>query len=72
MQLAPLDLGDAEFLADLVGLLAGAVIVQGAGPATHVKGEVLCQTSLVPDIFEQIFQPPRRPGENLLRGMILT
>ena len=59
VQLAPLDLRDAEFLTDLVGLFAGAVIIQGAGPATHIEGEVLRQARLVPDIFEQIFQPPR-------------
>ena len=70
MQLPPLDLGDAELLADLVGFFAGAVIVQGAGPAAHVEGEMLGQTRLVADIFEQIFQPPRRPGEDLLGGVV--
>jgi hypothetical protein len=52
MQFPPLDLGDTQLLADFIGFLTGAVIVQGAGPAAHVKRKMLRQAGLIPDILE--------------------
>ena len=70
-QLPPLDLGYAEFLANLIGFLTCPKIVQGEGPAAHVKGEVLGQAGFVADVFEQVLQPARRPGEELFGWRIL-
>src|SRR5688500_19915599 len=71
-QLAPLDLGDAKFLPYLIWLFTCAIVVQRAGPAAHVKREMLRQPGLIAGVFEQILQPPRRPREELFCRPVLS
>jgi tRNA(Ile)-lysidine synthase len=62
MNFPPLDFRDAQFLADFIRLDVVQVILQNTSPTAHIEGQVFRQTGILADIFEQVFQPARRPG----------
>ena len=71
INISPLHLRDTHFIADHLHRNAFDIILDEAGPAAHSEGEMLLQFGIPADILQQIFQPARGPGENLIRRAVL-
>ena len=75
VNIPPLYLRNAHFIPDHFHRYAFGVILYEAGPAAHGEGQMFRQAGIRADIFQQIFQTARRPGEDLiglpLQGLIL-
>ena len=59
-------------MADLVGLDVRLPIAQRAGPAAHVERQVLIQAGSFAQVFQQVFQAARRPGEQAVADRVLA
>jgi len=71
MQFAPLDFRDAQVQAHRSGFDAAPEIAEGVRPAAHVEGQVFVEAGVVADVFEQIFEAARRPGEEPVNRFVL-